>query len=419
MRTLFISHIVPYPLNDGTRQRVFHLLRALSRISAVTLVCPASRAERTAEVAALQPLCAETIHYPSQPYGPQWKNPVLFWIEWKLRYLYFARPVDLQFTRSRVGSKLIRQLRPERYDLVWVERLQSMQLLPTRLNTRVVVDLDDIETEWRAARLRHECCYRGKYFEYLEYLKWRRAENGLRRFPYTFTVCSEAGRQCLKHGTHVEVIPNGVDLPDEEEAIGREESRPVLLFLGNMEYSANIDAVAYFMERIWPRILRDLPSAQFLIVGRDPDPLVRGLHDGNRITVTGTVGSTAPYFREAAALVVPLRFGSGTRIKILEAWARRLPVVATRLGADGLEAENGRHLLIADSPEDFARACLRLLQDRGLRKYLADEGHAHVRKHYTWESIEGKVHEIVGASKTGTGRRAPLSVATSVLGDSA
>lgn len=419
MRTLFISHIVPYPLNGGTRQRVFHLLRALSRISEVTLVCPTSHAERTDDVAALQSLCTETFSYPSRPYGPQWRNSVLRWIEWKLRYLYFPRPVDLQFTRSRAGANLIRQLRPERYDLVWVERLEAMQLLPTRLNTRVVVDLDDIQTEWLAARLRHEPPSRGKFFEFLEYLKWRQTENGLRKFPYTVAVCSEAGRELLKCGTRAAVIPNGIDLPGEEEAGRRGGSRPTVLFLGMMAYSANIDVVVYFVQNIWPKILKDLPSARFLVVGRDPGLRVQRLHDGNRNIVTGTVGSISPYFREATAMVVRLRFGSGTRIKILESWAHRLPVVTTRLGADGLEAENGKHLLIADSAEDFTRACLRLVQDRCLRGHLAGEGYAHVRERYTWESVEGKVREIARASETRTGRQPPQVVATRVFGDSA
>jgi glycosyltransferase involved in cell wall biosynthesis len=393
MRTLFISHIVPYPLNSGTPQRVFHLLKALSRISDITFVCPTPRAERTAELAALQPLCASMFLYPSPTCGPRRKNPPFSWLEWKLRYLYPV-PLEIQFARSPSGASLIRRLQPEIYDLVWVERLMTMQLLPARALSCVVVDIDGVRSGSLAGRLRRGRPYRGMQYELLEYLKWRRLERRLHSLPYTFAVCSEEDKTLISREARVEVIPNGIDFPGEEKKVPQQTQRPVFLFLGTLNYSPNVDAVEYFVGCIWPRILEAAPSAQFLIVGRDPDPAIRRLHDGKRIVVTGTVPDTEPYFRQAAAMVVPLRFGAGTRIKVLEAWARRVPVVTTRLGAEGLGAEHGVHLLMAESPARFAQACLRLLEDRALSERLSRTGYVHAREYYSWERIEGRVQQL-------------------------
>lgn len=352
-------------------------------------------AERTADVAALHPLFKETFHYPSPRYGPRFTNPILLWAEWKLRYFYPLSPVEMQFARSRDGATLIRQLHPEQYDLVWVERLRMMPLVPLPTPARVVVDLDDIESGILAARLRKRQSYRGVLFDYLEYLKWRRLEKGLHKLGHTFVVCSEADKRLIGGGPRVQVIPNGIDLPEDDDALGQQTPQPRFMFLGTMSYSANIDAVLYFIECMWPRILDEVPSAQFLIVGQDPDPAIQRLHDGKRIVVTGTVPETAPYFRQAVGMVVPLRFGSGTRIKILEAWSRRLPVVSTRLGAEGLDAEDGKHLLIADSAEEFALSCVRMFRDFELRQRLSLQGYDHVRQHFTWDIIENTVGQLM------------------------
>jgi glycosyltransferase involved in cell wall biosynthesis len=409
MRTLFISHLLPYPLNSGTIERVFHLLRALSTVSEVTFVCPTPGAEKTPEMAVLQPLYAEAFHYPSRPYGPQKRNAILHWAEWKLRYLYPLRPVEMQYATSRAGASLIRRLRPERFDLVWVERLISMQLLD-KVRVPVVVDLDDLHMATLAARLRRGGPYPGMLYDFLEYLKWRRLEMGLHKLPYTFTVCSEADKRRLDGGDRVRVIPNGVEVPENCELAGERTLQPIFLFVGSMSYNANSDAVEYFAVRIWPRILKELPSAQFLIVGRDPPPSVQRLHSGTKIVVTGTVPSTVPFLKQATIMVVPIRFGSGTRIKILEAWAHRLPVVSTQLGAEGLEGEHGKHLLLADSPEDFAGACCRLARDGHLQETLASEGYALVRGRYSWEKIESIVQNLAAAvSASGAHYHSPAS----------
>lgn len=158
----------------------------------------------------------------------------------------------MQFPRSQAGVNLILQLHPELFDLVWVERLRMMHLLPSRMIAHVVVDLDDVESGLLPARLGSSQSYRGVLFDFLEYLKRRRLESGLHKFAYTLVVCLEADTRLIGGGTHVKVIPNGIDLPEDDETYDQQTPQAGFLFLGTTNYSANIDATLYFAESVWP-----------------------------------------------------------------------------------------------------------------------------------------------------------------------
>src|SRR6185295_3760893 len=169
-------------------------------------------------------------------------------------------------------------------------------------------------------------------------------------------------------------IPNGVDV----QYFGAQEldcssPRTSLVFAGSMDYSANVDAVVWFVNHIWPALRQEHPALSFAIVGRDPTTEVRALA-GDRVTVTGTVPDVRPYYASALAAVVPLRIGSGTRLKILEAMAAGIPVISTRLGAEGLDLEDGTHLLLADSADDMIAAVGRLAASSELWQRLSRSG---------------------------------------------
>jgi glycosyltransferase involved in cell wall biosynthesis len=166
-----------------------------------------------------------------------------------------------------------------------------------------------------------------------------------------------------------------------------------------MFYEPNVDAVRFFVRQILPRIRKQSPRARFVVVGRDPLPDIAALHDGDTITVTGTVDDVAPYLRRASVAVVPIRFGSGTRIKILEAFAHGTPVVSTTLGAEGLEVANERELLLADAPDAFAAACVRLAADGCLQASLAERGLDLVRRRYQWQDVERQVQALIAGGR--------------------
>jgi glycosyltransferase involved in cell wall biosynthesis len=185
-------------------------------------------------------------------------------------------------------------------------------------------------------------------------------------------------------GVPIRIVPNGVDT--DFFTPGTDPVDPNrLVFTGAIDYRPNTDGVLYFCAEILPRIHAAEPGATFAIVGRTPPRQVRRL--AHRVLVTGTVPDVRPWMRQAAVFVVPLRVGSGTRLKILEAMATGCAVVSTSLGCEGLEVAPGEDILIGDTPETFAEQVVRCLRDPDLRAQLGARGRALVERRYRWEAI--------------------------------
>jgi polysaccharide biosynthesis protein PslH len=195
----------------------------------------------------------------------------------------------------------------------------------------------------------------------------------------------------------VEVVPNGV-ATDELRPAPESGGPPTLLFSGTMNHPPNVEGILWFAREILPRI----PGARLLVVGRDPTEAVRRLTADPRIEVTGDVPDIAAYFAHATAVVVPLRSGSGTRPKVLEALAAGRAIVSTRLGAEGLEVNPGTHLLLEDDPARFAEAAGRLLGDAKLRARLTAAGRVLVEERYDWRALGTR---LAGVLEGAAGRR--------------
>jgi glycosyltransferase involved in cell wall biosynthesis len=199
--------------------------------------------------------------------------------------------------------------------------------------------------------------------------------------------------------TDVAVVPNGVDCVRYADLpVGREQSPPVILFLGAMSWAPNASAAEFLAVHVLPRVRQVVPDARLQIVGREPSDRVKALAQCPGVEVTGAVKDVRPYLENASMLAVPLTAGGGTRLKILEAFAAGLPVVSTPVGCEGIDAENGRHLLVAD-PSDFVDAVARGLADRGMLSRLAAEARALARDRYDWDAIGRRASEAIVAAR--------------------
>jgi glycosyltransferase involved in cell wall biosynthesis len=197
------------------------------------------------------------------------------------------------------------------------------------------------------------------------------------------------------------VVPNGTAL--DPVRLQPPPGRPELLFTGTMDYAPNRDGILWFASAIWPHILKQAPEARMLVVGRRPDARVRRLErDDARIEVTGEVSEMEPYFERATAVIVPLRSGSGTRLKILDAFASARPVVSTRIGAQGIDVQDGEQLLLGDEPEEFAKQVVRLLGDADLRSRLSANGRQLIDERYHWRAIAEQYLDVLTAVIRGT-----------------
>jgi glycosyltransferase involved in cell wall biosynthesis len=225
-----------------------------------------------------------------------------------------------------------------------------------------------------AARARRAAAHA---FSAEEVRRWRRLQRSAGGRVAATVVCSDLDAVRARAGgvPRVEVVPNAYRLvPDP---VGRTEvgDPPVVLFQGTLRYPPNAEAARFLVREVVPRLVELTPGVQVRLVGTTA-PGLAGLDDPPTVTLVGQVPDMADELAAADVVVVPLRFGSGTRLKVLEAFAQRVPVVSTSIGAEGLGAIDGPHLLIADTPADLAAACARVCADRDLRTRLADGGQA-------------------------------------------
>lgn len=232
--------------------------------------------------------------------------------------------------------------------------------------------------------------YRTEFSKMLRY-----EQRAMARFDHVIAV-SEHDKKLMSAWTspdRITVVPTGVDTEEFCPATTATAEKPLVLFVGAMDWEPNVDAMKYFCAEIWPLVLAKVPTARFRIVGRNPDGRIKALAAPS-IDVTGRVPSVVEHLREAAVVVVPLRIGGGTRIKIYEAMATGKPVVSTTVGAEGLDVHHTQDIVLRDRGEEFAQSVVELLQDAEACKRLGQAARALATK-YGWPVIGAKFAEIL------------------------
>ena len=311
----------------------------------------------------------------------------------RLRWLVSTTPLRLVTANHDGVRPRFSRWADDAYDLVWFSRAQTYEVLGRPRLGPTVVDFDDLEDQKLLGRLAvtRDVWWRMRPREivaraqaHLDARRWRRVQRLIAARVDAVTVCSgvDAGRL----GAAATVLPNTYEVPVERMGGRQISDRPTLLFVGLLDYPPNADAATWLVGDILPRLRRIAPDCTVRLVGRADPSLAATLGRGEGVHVVGPVPSMNPELALADLVVVPVRFGSGTRVKILEAFAHHLPVVSTTLGAEGLDARDGEHLLLADGAEEFAAACARLVQQVGLRERLTHQAAEHHRLHFTPES---------------------------------
>lgn len=399
MRILYFAAHELWPANTGARLRDYQLARYLAARSSLTfLEMGQAREERLAfsKCASFKSLI--TLER-EQPYTV-WKV---------LRGLAGPTPVTLLNCWSpKMEWKLAEALRSSTFDTVQIEGVHLLEYLPMirkfPMRPAILADWHNIESELMSRFGRSCTSYAKKAAAWRTAKLIERVENRLLRDCDAHTVTSERERQKLLArcpAANIQVIPNGVDAAHysadargEVEVRSRERhTKDSILFVGSMDYHANSDAVQWFARCVWPAILRKHPDLHFYIVGRDPSPEVRALVT-DHIHVTGTVEDVRTFYMRAVAAVVPIRCGSGTRLKILEAMAAGVSVISTRLGAEGIDVEDDVHLLMADSSIQIAEAVDRIVSSPETRARLSAAARNLVVKHYDWSVSGHRLYQI-------------------------
>ena len=203
-------------------------------------------------------------------------------------------------------------------------------------------------------------------------------------------ACSSLDAEFFKeYNLHTYVVPNGID--SSEFQIVSKEQKPILLFIGGVGYPPNADALEYYLTEIHPKIREKIPAVKLLAVGADKKSLQATHVDASSVEPLGFVDDIRPYLNQALIGICPIRYGSGTRIKIMTYMAAGLPVVSTTKGAEGVAYTNGKDIVLADDPTDFANAIIKLWSDSQYREEIAKSGHDFILKHYDWNVLGAKL----------------------------
>jgi len=302
-----------------------------------------------------------------------------------------------KFTSSQVSGLLATWDREKRFDVVLCDFLAASLNVPKQIKTPVLLFQHNVESALWTRQARHERNLAKRMAFKVESIKMNSYErSAVRRFDHVIAV-SDHDRNLMSDMTaadRISVVPTGVDLEQyfvTEGAEPSEEGR--ILFLGSMDWEANIDGVDYFCQEIWPSIKAAVPNAKFSIVGRNPPARINRWASED-IEITGRVNSVVPYLKRAAVFVVPLRIGGGTRLKIYEAMAAGKAVVSTSVGAEGLDVTHGKDILLADDSESFSKAVVELLRDRQSRCSYEKQA-ASLAAQFDWAVIAKQFEEIL------------------------
>jgi glycosyltransferase involved in cell wall biosynthesis len=297
-------------------------------------------------------------------------------------------------------------LKPGRIDLIHVDTIALNQFVPSESRTPAVLTHHNIESQLVERRARVEKGTLAKWYLHRETDKLRSYEAEMvRRYDVNIVVSGQDERSLLRiaPGLRTMVVPNGVDVeyftPDPNQ------EGPALIYTGGMNMFANRDAILFFLRDIWPLIREQHATVRFFAVGQDPPRRLKDLAlRDSRIVITGYVTDIRPLVRQASVYVVPLRVGGGTRLKVLDAMAMGKAIVSTSIGCEGIDLGPGEHVLVADSPHEFAKATLALLADKSKRDLLGKAVRSLAEERYSWRTVGTRLIESYREAIAARGR---------------
>jgi polysaccharide biosynthesis protein PslH len=384
MKILWVKAGKLLPVDTGGKIRSFNILRHLAKVHELTYLSYYSGLRDPVYETSLREQLVGThiLHIPAA------EGILSQYLDYIARLGSCAPYAVTKFTHREVQRTVLQWLSEKRFDVAVCDFLSASLNFPNRLTIPCVLFQHNVESVlWRRMAETETAPWR-RIAYHIEAAKMASYEKrAIARFHHVIAVSEQDRHEMRKMSPscRITVVPTGVDTQQYRVAPAALGDPPIVVFTGSMDWEPNIDAMEYFCRQIWPSVLAEFPNASFQIVGRDPHPRVRRLASSS-VEVTGKVPSVIDYLRSATAVVVPLRIGGGTRLKIFEAMAMGKAVVSTSIGAEGLDVTPGRDLEIADSAESFASAVIELIRDPALRRDY-EQAAATLAAHYDWSEI--------------------------------
>jgi sugar transferase (PEP-CTERM/EpsH1 system associated) len=381
-----------YPPTHGGGLRVFNLLKQVARrhtVHVLTMYRPEDECA-TATEADLRQWAASVRRVPRPTSLP-------FRLRNAARSLGNGAPYTIANFRFAAFETALREtLRDRRFDLVHAHNLHTAQYYDACGDVPVLFDCQNLNVwlwERYAETQRNPVVRR---FARHQASLLRRFEPQVHQSVAATTMCSDGERDEARSWSpdaSIHTVPNGVDLDYFAPQPQREVLRDMVVFTASFDAPQNSDAARWLLREVFPRILARRPDARLVLVGRNPSAELCAAA-GPRVTVTGTVVDVRPFVAESSVFIAPIRIGSGTRLKILEAMAMAKPVVSTTVGAEGIAYRDGEHLVIADTPDAFAERVVALFDHPEEGRRLGAAGRALVKADYDWYAIGDQLEEV-------------------------
>ncbi len=408
MHLLFLTSQMPYPPHAGGALRAYGLISGLGAAGyTIDLITFVAAGGGESDPTPLSDLCEKIVTVPLPPRSGRDR----------LRDALFTNHADMvqRFASPEFARALTALVTARAYDLAMIEGLEMSPYLPILKQHVKKVVYDALNAEYDLQRLIYQVDRRNLtrlHAALYSLIQWRRLERVER------SVCQMADAvvavsdldasllQKLAPTTRLAVVPNGIytaeylPAPTKQLALGNAP----LLFTGTMDYRPNVDAMVWFTESVLSEIRSAVPDARLFIVGNRPHPRLAGIRGRGDVEITGFVQDVAPFLHSAAVYVAPLRMGSGTRLKLLQAMAAGCAIVSTRIGAMGLDVTSGREMILADDAGGFASAVTMLLRDPERRRAMGVAAQKLVCERYDWSALVPQMvafYQQMGVAATG------------------
>ncbi len=415
-KLLFLTHRFPYPPNRGDRIRSFHMLKYLAERFSVFLGALWDESPGVAEMDVIEGLCSSVAACPVGRKGR--------WVSGAASLVRGRTATEGLFRSAKLRKMVDHWAEIEQFDAVlvfcssmfqYVDDCRALDRVP------VVVDLVDVDSQkWFDYADRANGVLR-RLFQ-LEGGRLRKLECAIHRRSDAVTLVSDAEADLLRSispGTGIYGIGNGVDLNYFQRHVSSVRHRePSFVFVGALDYRANVEGVKWFVEKCWPLVVAQRPEATLTLVGRNPSTVIRHLATIGGVSLVGEVPDVRPYLRDSAVTIAPLLTARGIQNKVLEAMAMGKPVVATPQAIEGIDCVVGRHVLQATSPNEWKRTLLSLAEDVVAQDRIGSAARGFVEENFSWQARLKPLGRLLGLRSNETECRGKIEncVAVSVLG---
>lgn len=369
MNILFLTQILPYPLNSGGKIHTYFILKRLSKRNNLYLVSFIFKDDKTHIFSLKRALKLKKIVTISHKYGKgnNWTQERKF----MLKSLLSLYPYGiLKFEDKRIYNKISEILSKNAIDYIWIDHLSMHQYLPKNLQIKKILSTQNTETLLYFLHARFSEKLKWKFFFLIEAVKYFFYESeALSAYSKIYSV-SYRDRLHLQQIYSIRNLFHSkkklskfsILKPQIErkfQTIERQYEDYTLLFIGSLFWYPNCQGIRWFLMKVFPLVLKEIPSCELVVVGEAPDHLLK--ENYKNVTFTGHVKILFPYYKKANVFIVPLFIGSGIRIKILEALSYSIPIVSTSTGSEGISEALGKKIRIANSPEEFKNEILKIL----------------------------------------------------------